>query len=380
MKRIYFDNAATTQVDNEVLKAMQPYFSSKYGNASSLHSFGREAKDALEESREKIAKLLKVKTNEIIFTSGGTESNNMALKRIACESKGKHIITSRIEHPSILETCRLLEKKGFKISYLNVNKEGIVSLDELKKAIAKDTILVSVMHVNNEIGTIQPIEEIGKICREKGVYFHTDAVQSFGKIKLNLENVDLASFNAHKIYGPKGVGALYVKEGTNIKALLHGGKHEFGLRAGTENIPGIAGFAKAAEIAYRDMEDNDKKIKELRERALDGILQIKDVFLNGSKEKRLSNNINVSFRYIEGESLVLRLDNKGIACSTGSACSTKELKPSHVLLAIGLKHEEAHGSLRISLGKYNTKEEVEYFLKVLPEVVNELRRISPFAK
>lgn len=381
MKRIYFDNAATTAVDKEVLNAIQPYFSEKYGNASSLHSFGTDAKDALEESREKIAKLLSVKSNEIIFTSGGTESDNMALKRIACNSdKGNHIITSKIEHPAILETCKLLEKMGFKISYLNVNRDGIVNVDELKKSITKDTILVSVMHVNNEIGTIQPIEEIGKICKEKEIYFHTDAVQSFGKIKLNLENVDLASLSAHKIYGPKGVGALYVKEGTKIKALLHGGGHEFGLRAGTENIPSIVGFAKAAEIAYRDMEKNDKKIKELRDYLLDEILKIKDVFLNGSRVKRINNNINVSFRYIEGESLVLRLDNKGIACSTGSACSTKELKPSHVLLAIGLKHEEAHGSLRISLGKYNTKEEAEYFLKVLPETVNELRRISPFAK
>jgi len=384
MKKIYLDHAATTPVDNEVLNAMMPYFSEKFGNASSLHSFGREAKDALEASRKKIASLINAKVSEIIFTSGGTESNNIAIKGVAFanKNKGNHIITSKIEHHAVLEPCRWLEKHGFKITYLNVDSDGLINLNELEKAITKDTILVSIMHANNEIGTIQSIEEIGKICRNHKIYFHTDAVQSFGKEKIDARkmNIDLLSASSHKLYGPKGTGLLYVGQDVNIESISHGGGHEHNLRSGTENIPGIVGFAKASELACKDMEKENNRQKILRNKTIKKLLEIEGTKLNGHATRRLANNINVSFKNIEGEALLIRLDEKGIAASTGSACSTKSLEPSHVLSAIGLKHEQAHGSLRLTLGKENTEKDMDYVIDELIKIINSLRKISPFKK
>tara|TARA_Y100000310_G_scaffold345138_1_gene462122 strand:- start:8160 stop:9320 length:1161 start_codon:yes stop_codon:yes gene_type:complete len=384
MKRIYLDHGATTPVDKEVMKAMQPYFTEKYGNVSSLHSFGREAKEAIDKAREHIAKLINAEPKEVIFTSGGTEADNMAIKEIAFNNreKGNHIITSKIEHPAVENTCKFLEKMGFKITYLAVDKEGFVSTEELEKAITKETILVSIMHANNEIGTIQPIEEIGKTCKENNIYFHTDTVQTVGKVPIDVKkmNVDLLSSSAHKLYGPKGVGFLFVREGTKIGSLIHGGNHENGLRAGTENVAGIVGFGKACELAMERMNKGTTHLTNLRDKLIKGVLEIEDCWLNGHPSKRLPGNANFSFKYIEGESLLMYLDEKGIAASTGSACSTKELKPSHVLTAIGLKPEEAHGSLRLTLGKDNTEEDVEYVLKALPEIVEKLRQMSPLAK
>src|SRR3989344_1694418 len=379
--KVYLDNAATTKVDKEVLREMQPYFNEKYGNASSLHEFGREAKESLEKSREIIAKSINALPEEIIFTSGGTESNNIALKGLFFNNKGKnHIITSKIEHDAILETCKFLEKNGAKVTYLNVDKYGLIDFEQLKKEIDEKTLVVSIMHANNEIGTIQDIEKIGKICKEKGVLFHTDAVQSYCKEKIDVkkQNIDLMSFSAHKIYGPKGVGALYIRKElrNKIGVFLHGGGHEFGLRSGTENIAGIVGMAKAVEVCSKNF--NNKKIKALRDKLIKEVLKIPESFLNGHTEKRLSNNANFIFKAIEGESLVLMLDEKGIAASTGSACSSKSLEPSHVLLALGIKQEEAHGSLRLTLSKDTTEKEIDYVLEVLPKAVEELRKISPF--
>jgi cysteine desulfurase len=381
MKKIYLDHAATTPVNEEVLKAMAPFFDKKYGNASSLHSFGQEAKEALDESRNSIAKFLGIQSNELYFTSCGTESNNTAIKgaAFANRNKGKHIITSKIEHDCVLQTCKWLEKQGFDITYLPVDKSGLVNPKDVEKSIRKDTILVSIMHANNEIGTIEPIEEIGKMCHEHNVYFHTDAVQTFGKIPILTKHIDLLSISSHKIYGPKGVGALMIKSGVRIDPLLHGGGHERGMRSGTENVAGIVGFAKAADLAS-DMKKEAQRQTKMRDALIKGILKIDNTFLNGHPTKRLPNNVNVSFRFIEGESLVLLLDDKGIAASTGSACSSKSLEPSHVLLALGLKHEEAHGSLRLTLGRQNTMEDVKYVLNVLPKTVKELRSISPFKK
>ena len=383
MKRIYFDHAATTPVRKEVLAAMQPYFSEKFGNASSLHSFGREARDAIEESRKVIAKILNAEPEEIIFTSGGTEADNMAIKEIAFSHlhDGKNeMIISKIEHDAVLESCKMLEGIGFKVYYAGVSKEGIVNIDDIKKLISKKTCLVSIMHANNEIGTIQPIEEIAKICKANKVYFHTDAVQTFCKEKIDVKkmNVDLLSASSHKIYGPKGVGFLYVKKGTKIGALLHGGGHEFGLRSGTENVPGIVGFAKASELANKETQPENARLKKLRNKLTQEILKIQGTHLNGSKEKRLANNVNISFNRIEGESILLKLDEKGIAASTGSACSSRSLEPSHVLLALGLSHIEAHGSLRLTLGKSNTEKDINYLLSVLPKIVEDLRKISPY--
>ncbi len=377
MKKIYLDNAATTRVAPEVLEAMKPYFTDKYGNASSLHDFGLEAAEALEESRKTLAGVINAKPEEIVFTSGGSESDNQAIKEIAF-SKGPnhHIITSSIEHPAVLKTCEFLEKMGFEVTCLPVNKEGSISLDDLEKSIKDKTILVSIMHANNEIGTIQPVREIGRICREKGVLFHTDAVQSFLKIPIDVKemNIDLLSASSHKLHGPKGVGLLYVRSGVKINPLIHGGGHESGLRSGTENVAGIVGFARACRLCRIP----DNKVKELRDRLIEGVLEIKDCWLNGAKgDKRLPNNANFSFKFIEGEALVLRLNDSGVAASTGSACSTKSLKPSHVLMAMGLSHVEAHGSLRLTLSRYTTKEEIDYILKVLPGVVEDLRKISP---
>jgi len=382
--KVYMDYAATTPVDPRVLKAMRPYFLKKYGNSMSLHVWGREAKGALEDSRGKVADLMNAESREVIFTSSATESNNTALKGIAFanKNKGKHIIVSTIEHDCVLESSHWLKKQGFEISYLPVDNYGLIDINMLEKTIRKDTILVSIIHANNEIGVIQHIKEIGKICREKGVYFHTDAAQSYGKIPIDVKkmNVDLMTINAHKLYGPKGVGALFIQNGTNIEPLIHGGGHEFGLRSATVNVSGIVGFAAAAEIQKKEMISDEKKQTKLRDKLIKEILKIEDSRLNGHPTKRLPNNTNFSFLYIEGESLIMQLDMKGIATSTGSACSSESLEPSHVLLAIGLKPEEAHGSLRLTLGKYNKKEEVDYVLKVLPEAVERLRKLSPFKK
>ena len=383
MKKIYLDHSATTPVDYRVLEAMNPFFSKAYGNASSLHKFGQEAKKGMEESREKVADVIKAEKGEIIFTSGGTEADNLAIKGICFANKEKkknHIITSKIEHHAILHTCQWMEKNGFEVTYLPVNKYGLVNPDDVEQEIKKNTCLISIMFANNEIGTIEPIEKIGKICRENEVYFHTDAVQAFGKIPIDVNkmNIDLLSASAHKFYGPKGVGALFVREGVNIQPIIHGGGHENDVRSGTENVSGIVGFGAASEIAKREMKKEGEREIKLRNELIKGVLKIDNSHLNGHPIKRLPNNANFWFAFVEGESLILYLDVKGIATSTGSACSSKSLEPSHVLLAIGLKHEEAHGSLRLTLGKQNTKEEVDYVLEVLPDVVEKLRQISPY--
>lgn len=381
--KIYLDNGATTSVAKEAVKAMLPYFAEKYGNPSSLHSFGNEAKIALDNSRAAIAKKLNCLPEEIIFTASGSEANNLAIKgtAFANKKKGSHIITTKIEHPCVLGTCNYLFIKGFKITYLDVDKEGLVNLDQLRKEITDKTVLISIMHANNEIGTIQPIEEAAKIAKEKGILFHTDAVQSFTKVPIDLgklKNIDLLSMSSHKIHGPKGVGALFVRKGVKLEKQIHGGKHEFDLRAGTENVPGIVGFAKASEIIKK--EDIERMIK-LRDRLITGLLKkIPDCQLNGSREKRLCNNANIAFNFIEGESILLELDSRGIAVSTGSACSTHSLKPSHVLMALGLKHEVAHGSIRFTLSKYTTQEEIDYVIEETAKAVERLRKISPLVK
>jgi cysteine desulfurase len=383
MKRIYMDHSATTPVAPEVLEAIKPYFSEKFGNASSLHSFGLEAKEALESAREKVAKLLGARPEEIIFTSGGTESDNLALKGIAYKNreKGKHIITTSIEHPAILEVCRKLETQGFEVTYLPVTSDGLVDLAVLEKAIRKDTILISVMHANNEVGTIQPLEEIGRLAAEKDIYFHTDAVQTVGKIPadVNQLGVDLLSLSAHKLYGPKGVGALYIRKGTRIESIVQGGGHERGLRSGTENISGIVGLARAAELSMDTMSNEARMLTGLRDRLAGQVLErVKDCWINGSMAagKRLPSNLNFGFRYVEGESLLLFLDSKGISVSTGSACSSHKLEPSHVLRALGLKAEECHGSLRITMGRSNTVEDVDYAAQSIVEAVERFRAIS----
>ena len=385
MKRIYMDYAATTPVDPRVVKEMEPYFNQKFGNTMSIHSAGRAAKAAIDDAREKVAKLMKANAQELVFTGSATESNNFALKGIAFANrkKGNHIIVSSIEHDCVLNSARWLEKQGFKITYIPVDQYGLVDPKEVEKAITKQTILVSVMHANNEIGTIEPIEEIGKVCRKKGVYFHTDAAQSFGKVPIDVKkmNLDLVTVNAHKMYGPQGVGALYIRKGVVIDPLLHGGGHEFGLRSSTSNVAGFVGFGKAAELRRKEMDSEAKTLTKMRDRLIKGVLEkIDDSHLNGHPIKRLPNNANFWFAFIEGEALVLHLDMEGIDASTGSACSSSSLEPSHVLTAIGLKHDQAHGSLRLSLGKYNTEKDIDYVLKVLPGIVKNLRVISPFKK
>ena len=382
---VYLDYAATTPVDPRVVKAMLPYFSEKFGNTMSLHSFGQEAKQALEESREIVANLIKAKPEEIIFTSSATESNNLALKGIALanKDKGNHIIISSIEHPCIIESAEWLKTQGFEVTKLKVDKYGLVNPEDVKNAIKKETILVSVMHANNEIGTIEPIEEIGKICKEKRVYFHTDAAQSFGKIPIDVNkmNIDLLSASSHKLYGPKGAACLFIKEGVKITPLLHGGGHETGLRSSTVNVPAIVGFAEATRICEREMKKEAQREIKLRDKLINGVLKkIEGSHLNGEPKKRLPNNINFSFPGIEGESLIMQLDFLGIAASTGSACSSEKLEPSHVLLAIGLKPEQAHGSLRLSLGRWTKEKDINYVLEVLPKVVKRLREISPFKR
>jgi len=380
-KKIYLDNGATTCVDNKVIEVMLPYFTKKYGNASSTHSFGRDAKDALENSRKIIAKSIGAHSREIIFTSGGTESNNLAIKGIALanKSKGNHIITTRVEHKCIMNACKWLEKEGFKITYLDVDNEGFVNLDELEKAITKQTLLISVIHGNNEIGTINNIEKIGEVCRQKGIYFHTDACQSYTKTKLNVkeQNLDLVTLNSHKIHGPKGVGALYIKDGIRLQTLNHGGGHEIGIRSGTENVSGIVGFAKAVQLAM-----NKKHIEhmtKLRNKLIENVLKIPNSKLNGAVgNKRLCNNANFSFKGVEGEAIGGYLDQKGIASSTGSACSEVALEPSYVLKAIGLSNELANGSLRLTLSRFTTEKEIDYVIKVLPGIIKKLRMISGF--
>jgi len=377
--KVYLDHAATTPVAKEVLEAMIPFFSEKFGNASSLHAYGREARKALEESREKVAKLINAEPEEIIFTGSGTESDNLAIKGIAFLHGKGHIITSSIEHPAVLETCHYLQRKGFEVTFLPVDKHGMIDIEGLEEAIREDTILISIMHANNEIGTIEPIEEIGKIARKNNIIFHTDAVQSVGKIEVDVKkiNMDLLSMSSHKIHGPKGVGALYIRKGVKIEPVLHGGGHERGLRSSTENIAGIVGFAKACEIAGSRMEKDAEKMMKLRDKIIKEVLKIEETYLTGHPTKRLPNHASFYFRGIEGESLVLMLDSKGIATSTASACSSKKLQPSHVLLATGIKPEDAHGSLRVTLGRENTEEEIDYFLEVLPQIVEDLRKISP---
>lgn len=381
--RVYLDNAATTRVRKEVLDEMKPFFDRKYGNASSLHSFGTEAREFVEKSREKAAKALGVSPGEIFFTSCATESDNLALKGAAFAAKksGKnHMVVSSIEHHAILRTAQWLESIGFKVTYLPVDKFGFIDLNELEHSINDKTFLVSIMYANNEIGTIEPIKEISEICAERGVAFHSDAVQAFGKIPLELSDVSMLSLSAHKIYGPKGVGLFLKRQGTGIEPLLHGGEHEKGLRSGTENVAGIVGMAKAMELAKKEMKKESTRQRKMRDKLIRAILEIPDTGINGHLKKRLPNNVNASFNFIEGESLVLMLNEKGIAASTASACSSPKLEPSHVLLAIGLKPSQAHGSLRLTLGRYNTMKEIDYTLDVLPGVVEELRKISPFGR
>jgi len=382
MQKIYLDYAATTPVDARVLKAMLPYFSKGFGNSMSLHSFGVDALEALEESRKTIADVISAYPQEIIFTSSATESNNLALKGVAFANKRekKHIIVSTIEHDCVLESSRWLEHQGFEITRLSVDRNGFVDLKELKKAIRKDTALVSIIHANNEIGTIQDIRAIGDMCHKAGVYFHTDASQSFGKEKINVRsmNIDLLTASSHKMYGPKGVAILFVKKGVRIEPILHGGGHENGLRSSTSNVAAIVGMAKAAEILSREGEKENQRIRRLRDILKSDILtKMKGTKLNGDPTKRLANNVNVSIFGIEGESMVLELDYHGIAVSTGSACSSRTLEPSHVLTAIGLSHKEAHGSLRISLGRFTKESDIKKTGAILEKVVKKLRSISP---
>ena len=382
MKNVYFDNAATTKLDGDVLNDMMPYLTDNYGNASSIYKLGKTSRKAVEEAREKVVNVLNCKPNEIYFTAGGSESDNTAIKGIARanKNKGNHIITSKIEHPAVLDSCHDLEKEGFEVSYISVDENGTIDLEELKKEIKPTTILISVMTANNEIGTIQPIKEIGEIAHEHNIYFHTDAVQAIGNIKIDVNemNIDSLSLSGHKFYGPKGIGALYVKNGVSFNKYISGGHQERNKRAGTENVAGIVGLASAMERAYKELNKHNKKISELRDYYESSILEkIPYVKVNGNVKNRLPGNSNISFRYIEGEGLLLNLDLKGICASSGSACTSGSLDPSHVLLAIGLPHEIAHGSLRISIGKYNTKEEIDYLIDSLVEIVNKLRNMSP---
>lgn len=381
-KTVYVDHSATTFVKQDVLNEMLPYFSDFYGNASSLYKLGRESKKAIEIAREKIAKAINAKPNEIYFTGSGTEADNFAIKGIclANKNRGNHIITSQIEHPAVLNTCKYLEKNGFEVTYVPVDNEGIIDLEFLKNSVKNTTILISVMYANNEIGTIQPIDEIAKLAKEKNIYFHTDAVQALANLKIDVaaQNIDLMTISSHKFYGPKGIAILYVKSGVKIESFIHGGAQERNKRGGTENVPAIVGMGKAIELATNNIDQKTEKIKELRDYLTERILkEIPYTRLNGHKTKRLCNNINVSFEFIEGESLLMMLDMKGIYSSTGSACSSGSLDPSHVLLAIGLAHEIAHGSLRISLGEENTFEEMDYIMEHLPSIVEKLRQMSP---
>lgn len=382
MKRVYLDYAATSPVKDEVLKEMLPYFTNIFGNPSSVYSYARESKKAIDNARDIVAATINAKAKEIYFTGSGSEADNWAIKGVASalKNKGKHIITSKIEHHAVLHTCEYLEKEGFEVTYLDVDENGFVNLDDLENSIRKDTILISIMYANNEIGTILPIKQIVEIAKRKGVLVHTDAVQAYGNISIDVIDlgVDLLSLSAHKIYGPKGVGALYIKRGTKINSLIYGGAQEMKKRAGTENIAGIIGFAKAAELAIENIEEHATKLKKLRDKLIEEITKtIPHVRLNGDRVKRLPGNVNICFEYIEGEALLLSLDLVGIAASSGSACTSGSLDPSHVLMAIGLTHEIAHGSLRLSIGDFNTEEDIDYVLKELPPIVQRLRDMSP---
>jgi len=385
MKKLYLDNAATTPTDPRVLQAMLPCFTEIYGNPSSLHAFGQTAKHLVEEARKTVASFIEASPEEIIFTSGGTEGNNTVIEGIAHarREKGNHIITSKTEHHSILEACHFLEKEGFEVTLIPVNEYGLVDPDDIRKAITGKTILISIMHANNEIGTIQPLTEISKIARENGIYFHTDAVQTFGHfpISVNELQIDLLSASAHKLYGPKGIGILYVRKGTRIEPILRGGDQEKRRRASTHNVPGIVGLGKAVELAKEEIVNEIEKLTVLRNMLIDGILtKIEHSRLNGHPSQRLPNNVNISFSYVDGESMLLKLDMEGIACSTGSACTSSNLEPSHVLSAIGLPLELAHGSLRFSLGRQTTEDNIRYILEVLPGIISKLRSISPAYK
>ncbi|WP_129597669.1 cysteine desulfurase NifS [Anaerophilus nitritogenes] len=381
-KRVYLDYSATTPVKKEVLDAMYPYFDEKFGNASSIYSYGREAKQAIDLGRQNVARLIGAQADEIYFTAGGSEADNWAIKGIAYanKEKGNHIITTKIEHHAVLHVCEYLEKNGFEVTYLDVDEDGLIDLEDLKKAITDQTILISIMFANNEIGTIQPIEEIGKIAKENKIYFHTDAVQALGNVEIDVKklNIDLMSVSAHKIYGPKGIGALYIKKGVKIHSFIHGGAQEKRRRAGTENTSGIIGFGKACELALENMDNHIEKLIKLREKLINGIIEKIDyVRINGHREKRLPGNANIVFEFIEGESLLLSLDLVGIAGSSGSACTSGSLDPSHVLMAIGLPHEIAHGSLRLTIGDFTTEEDIDYVLEQLPKIVERLRQMSP---
>ncbi|QLC50867.1 cysteine desulfurase NifS [Methanolobus zinderi] len=388
MKRIYMDHSATTPVDPLVVDSMLPYFTEKFGNASSLHSFGQEASEALSTARQQLAESIGAKTDEIIFTSGGTESDNLAIrgvleKKNSGKGKDQHIITSLIEHPAVLSTCSFLESIGYDVTYVPVDSEGILDMDEFENSIQDNTSIISIMHANNEIGTIQPIREISKIAKENDIYLHTDAVQTFGKIPVNVDDlgVDMLAISSHKIHGPKGAGALYVREGTDLEPFIFGGGHEQGLRPGTENIPGIVGLGKAASLAKERLGNDPEHMLKLRDSLISKIFDsIEDVQLNGHSEKRLPNNVNLSFKYAEGESLQMLLDVKGIAVSTASACSSKSKKESHVLTSIGVDTDYIHGTIRISLGKDNTMEEIDYVAQSLKESVDKLREMSAISK
>ena len=377
IKKVYLDNGATTRVDDSVVDTMLPFFEENYGNASSLHSFGRDAKVAVEHARATIAKKINALPEEIIFTSSGTEADNLAILGVSHDTKKNHIILSKIEHHAVHMTCEALESKGVALTYLDVDPDGFIDLNQLKRSITDKTLLVTIIHANNEIGTIQDIDAIGKICKEKKVLFHIDAVQSFTKVQIDVKktHVDLISMSSHKIHGPKGVGALYVRKGIKIRPILHGGGHERGIRPGTENVPGIVGFGKASEL-----DPEIEKMTKQRDYLINELLKISETKLNGSRSKRLCNNVNISFKYVEGEGLLMHLDLAGIAVSTGSACSSHSLEASHVLLAIGLTHEIAHGSIRFTLSKYTTKDELDYTVRKVKEIVEQLRKFSPLMK
>ncbi len=382
MNKIYLDNAATTPVKKEVFEAMVPYFMENFGNPSSVYQLAQINKKAIDEARETIARHLGANTNEIFFTSGGTESDNWAIKGIAetYKNKGNHIITSKIEHHAVLHTCEYLEKQGYEVTYLDVDSDGIVDPEDVKKAIKDTTILISIMYANNEIGTIMPIAEIGKIAKEHQIAFHTDAVQAIGQVKIDVkeQNIDLLSLSGHKINGPKGIGVLYIKRGLKIGPFIHGGAQERGRRSGTENVPAIVGLGKAIELAYGAFDAKIARLTELRDKLIDGLLtQIPYCKLNGHPVKRLSNNVSVAVEFVEGESLLLLLDMNGVAASSGSACTSGSLDPSHVLLALGMPHEKAHGSVRFTLGEYNTENEIDYVLEKMPQIVQRMRDMSP---
>lgn len=380
---IYLDHSATTPVEPRVFEAMEPYLTANFGNPSSIYRAGQDVRRAVEQARERIAALLKAKPKEIIFTSGGTESDNTAIKGLALKKGGGHVVTTSIEHPAVLNVVKWLEKNGFTATYVPVGSDGVVDPDEVRKALRPDTLVVSVMHANNEVGTIQPIEEIASIAKEAGVPFHTDAVQTAGKLPLNVEEmgIDLLSLSGHKFYGPKGIGVLYTAKGVRFEPCVHGGHQEWGKRGGTENVPGIVGLGKAAEIAMSEMEADDNRLRGLRDRLETGLAErISDVDFNGHRESRLSSVANVCVKYVEGEAMLLRLDYHGIAASSGSACTSGSLEPSHVLLAMGIPAEIAHSSLRFSLGKDNTEEDIDKVLDLLPAIVEKLRAMSAFPR